>query len=162
MRELAHHEYLRVQLGEQFPDVDEETLADTVEGLTSLHDMLAAVIRSQWDDLVLAKALRERIDEMQQRLRRLEHKVEKKKDLVAKVMERAQIGKILEADFTAFLRQAPRPLIISDEAQIPQEYWKPQPAKLDRKTLIDRLKAGDQVPGATLGNGGMTIAVRTK
>ena len=32
-RELTHHQYLRSRLEEEFPDVDEETLMDTLEGL---------------------------------------------------------------------------------------------------------------------------------
>ena len=32
--ELAHHQYLREQLAVQFPEADEETLLDTLEGMT--------------------------------------------------------------------------------------------------------------------------------
>ena len=40
MRELNHHEYFRSQLAEHFPDTDDEVLADTLEGLTNLNEML--------------------------------------------------------------------------------------------------------------------------
>ena len=108
IHQLAHHEYLRAQLIERFPDVGEETLNDTLEGLTNLHEMLAVVIRSHLEDRVLSEALRVRIEEMRERLNRLEHKVEKKRDLVATVMERAQIRKIVEPDFTASMREGLR------------------------------------------------------
>jgi hypothetical protein len=49
-RQLTHHQYLRARLEEDFPDVDEETLADTLEGLSNLPDMLAEVCRSMLDD----------------------------------------------------------------------------------------------------------------
>ncbi len=49
-----------------------------------------------------------------------------------------------------------------DEGQVPDDFWRPQPPKLDRQGLISALKAGREVPGAVLGNGGMTISVRTK
>lgn len=45
-RELTHHQYLRERLAADFPDVDEECLHDTLEGLTNLTDMLAEVLRS--------------------------------------------------------------------------------------------------------------------
>ncbi len=45
VRELAHHQYLRSRLEEEFPDADEETLVDTLEGLSNLPDMLAEVCR---------------------------------------------------------------------------------------------------------------------
>lgn len=161
MHELAIHEYLREQLTERFPEADEETLSDTMEGLTSLHEKLGAVIRSQLEDRTLSKALRARIEEMQERSRRLEYRVEQKRDLVTTVMERAQIKKIVEPDFSVHMRQGPRPLVISDEAVIQEEYWRPQPPKLDRKKLIDDLKNGASLAGACLGNGSPNISVRT-
>ncbi len=162
MHELAHHEYFRAQLLERFPDADEETLRDTLEGLTNLPEMLAAVIRTQQEDRVLSSALRARVEEMQQRQKRLDHKVERKRELVATVMERAQIEKVVESDFTVSLRQAPRPLIVSDDTAIPADYWNPQPAKLDRRKLVEDLKDGKRIEGACLGNGGRTVAVRVK
>ena len=43
VRELSHYAYLRERLVAEFPDTDEETLLDTLEGLTDLHEMIAAV-----------------------------------------------------------------------------------------------------------------------
>ena len=42
------------------------------------------------------------------------------------------------------------------------EFWKPQPAKLDRQRLLAMLKAGQAVPGAVLGEAGCSLVVRTK
>jgi hypothetical protein len=162
LHEVTTHQYLRQQLAEKFPDVDEETLLDTLEGLTNLNEMLAAVVRSQLDDASLVQALRGRMDHMQERLGRLKTRVEKKKELVTTVMERANLKKITESDFTLSLRSTPRPLVVVDEKEIPERFWNPQPAKLDRRGLIEALKAGQTVEGATLGNGGVTISIRTK
>ena len=162
MTQLHLHEYLRNKLAEEFPDVDEECLNDTLEGLTNLHEMLAAVVRSQQEDRVLSAALKTRSEEMQSRLKRLEHRVDKKRELVATVMERAQIEKIMEPDFTVSIRNTPQPLVITDETSIPEEYWNPQPSKLDRKILLECVKSGQQIPGVCLGNGGRTISVRVK
>ena len=160
--ELQLHEYLREKLLKEFPETDDETLADTLEGLTNLHDKLAAVIRSQQEDRVLASALKARVKEMQERQARIEDGVTKKRDLVTTVMERAGIKKIAESDFTASLRSTPRPLMVTDECSIPETYWKPQDPKLDRKKLITDLNSNGIVPGACLGNGGVTISVRVQ
>ena len=160
--ELQLHEYLQEKLQTEFPEIDEETLSDTLEGLTNLHDKLAAVIRSQQEDSVLASALKERIKEMQERYARFEDRVTKKRELVTTVMDRAGITKIAESDFTASLRQTPRPLVISDDREIPDTYWKPQDPKLDRKKLIADLNSNEMIPGACLGNGGVTISVRVQ
>ncbi len=50
MQELQLHEHLRERLTETYSDIDEETLSDTLEGMTSLHEKLAVVIRSQQHD----------------------------------------------------------------------------------------------------------------
>ncbi len=162
LHELANHQYLRQQLAARFPEADEETLLDTLEGLTNLNHMLAAVVRSQLDDASLAQALRARMDHMQERLERIKTRVENKKVLIATVMERADLRKITEPDFTLSLRATPRPLLVVDENEIPERFWNPQPAKLDRRGLIEALKAGQTIEGATLGNGGLSISVRTR
>ncbi len=162
LHELANHQYLRQQLAEQFPEAGEETVLDTLDGLTNLNHMLAAVVRSQLDDASLAQALRARMDHMQERLERIKTRVENKKVLIATVMERADLRKITEPDFTLSLRATPRPLVVVDESEIPERFWNPQPAKLDRRGLIEALKAGQTIEGATLGNGGMSISVRTR
>ncbi len=160
--EVALHQYLREKLEADFPGIDEETLLDTLEGLTDLREMLAAVVRSQLDDRSLTTALRARMGAMQERLARFEQRANQKKEIITSVLERAGIKKLTEPDFTLSLRPTPRPLMVSDEKEIPDQYWKPQPAKLDRSGLMAALKAGEDIPGANLGNGGVTISVRTR
>ncbi len=161
-RELTHHQYLRERLAADFPDVDEECLHDTLEGLTTLTDMLAEVLRSCLEDQNLASALRARMADMQDRLSRFEERARKKRELVTSVMEQAGLKKLTEPDFTVSLRPSRPPLTIIDEEAIPGDYWRPQPAKLDRMGLISVLSNGQDVPGAVLGNPPMTISVRTK
>ena len=161
-RALILHEYVRTTLRDEFPDVDEETLRDTLEGISELPELIAAIVRSHLDDAALAAALRSRVSDMQERLGRIEGRAEKKRALIASVMERADMRKLSEPDFTVSLRPTPCPLVITAEADIPEAYWKPQPPKLDRKALLAALNSGECVPGASLGNGGITIAVRTR
>ena len=162
VRELTHHQYLRARLEEAFPDADEETLADTLEGLSNLPDMLAEVCRSMLDDQAMVAALRGRIGDMQERCGRIEARARKKRELVCDVMERADLKKLTEPDLTVSLRPARPPLAVVDEDLVPATFWKPQPPKLDRQGLIAALAAGRDVPGAILGNAPMTISVRTK
>ncbi len=160
--ELTHHRYLRERLEAAFPDADEETLMDTLEGMTSLTDSLGELLRSSQEDQSLASALRSRMSDMQARCGRFDERARKKRELVCTVMEEADLKKLVEPDFTVSLRPARAPLMILDEAAIPGDYWKPQPAKLDRMGLISALSNGRDIPGAVLGNPPMTISVRTK
>jgi hypothetical protein len=161
-RSLATHEYLWTRLRLDFPDADDATLRDTLEGISNLPEMVATVLRSHLDDLALVTALRSRLVDMQERLSRIEVRAEKKRRLVASVMERADLRKLTEPEFTVSLRPTPQPLVVTAESDIPATYWKPQPPKLDRSALLAALKAGECVRGASLGNGGVTIAVRTR
>jgi hypothetical protein len=160
--DLTHHRYLRERLEAAFPDADEETLMDTLEGMTSLTDSLAELLRSSQEDQSLVSALRGRMSDMQARCGRFEDRARKKRELVCTVMEEAELKKLTEPDFTVSLRPARAPLMIIDEEAIPGDYWKPQPAKLDRMGLISALSNGRDIAGAVLGNPPMTIAVRTK
>jgi hypothetical protein len=162
LHELTHHRYLRERLEAAFPDADEETLMDTLEGMTSLTDSLAELLRSSQEDQSLASALRGRMSDMQERCGRFEDRARKKRELVCTVMEEAELKKLTEPDFTVSLRPARAPLMIIDEEAIPGDYWKPQPAKLDRMGLISALTNGRDIAGAVLGNPPLTIAVRTK
>ena len=162
LQELSHHQYLRERLEAEFPDADEETLHDTLEGMTNLTEMLAEVLRSQLEDQAMGSALRGRISDMQERLSRFEDRARKKRELVTRVMEQADLRKLVEADFTVSLRPSRPPLMIIDDEAIPADFWRPQPAKLDRQGLISALGAGREIPGAVLGNPPMIISVRTK
>ncbi len=160
--ELSLHERLREQLVSECPTIDEETLADTLEGLTDLNEILGAFVRSYLDDIALTAALKSRVMDMQDRLSRISKRSDKKRALVTSVMERAGLKKLAEPDFTVSLRPSRPPLLVDDETAIPAAFWNPQPPKLDRQALIGALSAGQGVPGAVLGNAPMTIAIRTK
>src|SRR5262245_5120685 len=58
---------IRDRIRTQDAQIDEQALADTVEGLTDLHEILGAVIRAALADQALATGLEGRIGEMQAR-----------------------------------------------------------------------------------------------
>ncbi len=161
-REVSRYVSFRERLAVQFPDADEDTLRDTLEGLSNLPEMIAAVVRSELEDKALAKGLRGRIAEMEERLGRFEDRAGKKRELALEAMESADIHRIAEPDFTVSLRSVQPPLVIVEEKEIPEEFWRPQPAKLDRQKLRLALGSPKGVPGAVFGNAGRTISVRTK
>ncbi len=94
LHELTYHEYLREQIRNEFPDIDEETLADTLEGLTNLNEMLGAIVRSHLDDMAIVDALKSRMANMQDRLLRISKRADKKRELVTSVMEQADLKKL--------------------------------------------------------------------
>ena len=100
------HRYLatRQRLISVWPEIDCETLADTLEGITDLHEMIAAVIRSALVDEALRTGLRSRLDEMKRRLSRLEERAGKKRQLALDAMSEVGLSKLEQPDFTASAR----------------------------------------------------------
>src|SRR5262249_9218240 len=134
-QEIFLYAELRAQLQSEVPDLDEDFLTDTLEGLSTLPDLLAGVVRSHLADVTLAEALRARIEEMRERCSRMEVRADKKKAFVASAMERAEMHKLMAPDFTASLRPSPPAVVILEEERIPEVYWKPQAPRLDKAAL---------------------------
>jgi hypothetical protein len=160
--ELSSHILFRERLREAYPEADDDTLKDTLEGLTNLQEILVEVLRSVLADEDFVEALRKRIWEMNTRCQRLAERARKKRELVCEVMADAEIKRLEEPDFTVSLRSGRRALEVLDEERIPQDYWKEQPPKLDRLGLAAALAAGRIIEGARLSDPATSIAVRTK
>jgi Gp157 protein len=160
--EASKYQTLRERLLADWPTLEDDCLLDTLEGITDLHEMIAAVIRSALVDEALQAGLRTRLEEMRQRLARLEERGAKKRQLALDAMCEVGLKKLEQPDFTASARAGLPPLVVVTDDVIPESYWVPQPPKLDRQSLLADLKRGDVIPGAQLGNPKPTLAVRTK
>jgi hypothetical protein len=99
---------------------------------------------------------------MRGRLERFETASDKKRKVALDAMEEAGIEKIVEPDFTVSLRTQPPIVVVTDPELLPEFCWIPQPPKLDRKRVLDALKAGTAISGATLSNSRVCLAVRSK
>ena len=81
------------------PQIDEQTLADTVEGLTDLHEILTAIIRGALTDEALAKGLKLRIAEMEDRLDRIQDRAAKRRQPCQRHDDRSWTEEALGARF---------------------------------------------------------------
>ena len=160
--ETVKHQSLKERLLANWPDCDEVTLRDTLEGITHLHEMIAAVIRSALVDEALQAGLRGRLDDMKERLSRLEVRSSKKRQLALEAMTEVALSKLEQPDFTASARAGSPALVVIAEETIPQAYWLLQPPKLDRQAILGELKRGLEIPGAQMSNPKPVLSVRTK
>ena len=148
--EIAKYQLLKERLIAEFPTSDAETLTDTLEGITDLKEMLAAVIRSSLFDHALAKGLKDRIETMRERLEGLAFRAEKKRGLALAAMEEVGLKTLQESDFTASLRPCPPHLVVLSDEQIPDGFWIPQAPRLDRQSILIAAEAGQRGPGNRL------------
>jgi Gp157 protein len=160
--EVSKHQLLKQRLLESYPDCDDETLTDTLEGITDLHEMIAAVIRSALVDEALQAGLRFRVDDMKERLSRLELRAAKKRQLALEAMTEAGLSKLEQPDFTASARAGTPAVVVIAQDRIPEAYWLPQPPKLDRQAILGELKRGLDIPGAQMSNPKPVLSVRTR
>jgi hypothetical protein len=160
--ELNRYQVVKERLLSDWPEIDCETLSDTLEGITDLHEMIAAVIRSALVDEALHSGLRGRLDDMRERLSRLELRASKKRQLAVEAMTEVGLSKLEQPDFTASARAGSPALVVIAEERIPEAYWLPQPPKLDRQLILGELKRGLEIPGAEMSNPKPVLSVRTK
>jgi len=68
---------IRDRIRAEDPQIDEQILADTVDGLTDIPEIIGAIIRAALCDEALATGIKGRIAEMEERLRRLQERSSK-------------------------------------------------------------------------------------
>jgi hypothetical protein len=80
------YQALRERIRSEDPTIDDQTLADTVEKLTDVNEILTAVIRSALSDEALANGLKVRIGEMEDRLEWLQNRASKRRQIAKDAM----------------------------------------------------------------------------
>lgn len=160
--EAAHYRLLADQLKSEYGALDDETLHDTMEGISELPEMIEELVRSSLDDEAMVAGLKSRLDAMNERLSRIKERHEKKRALAAWALGSAGLPKIEVPDFSVSLCAGVLRLVISDPTRLSSKYLVPQPPKPDRGAIVAALKGGEAIEGAALEPGVPFIAVRTK
>jgi hypothetical protein len=157
-----HYRVIRDRIKAHDPQLDEQTLADTVEGLTDVHEVMAAVIRAALADEAMAMGLKGRIAEMQDRLERVQDRAVKRRQIARDVMVELDLKKLNAPDFTASIRDGMPSLVVLSEEAVPSIYWQPVQPRLKRQELSQELKQGAEIPGVTLSNPEPILSVRVR
>jgi hypothetical protein len=139
---------------------DAELIANTVEGETNLHDVMQRAFKRIAELNGLMNGIAGMMADLKDRGERFERQRDTLRGLLCEAMSVAEMKRLETPLGTASLRVVPSKAEIANEADIPSKYWKPQPPKLDRKAVLEALKAHEPVPGAYLSNGGVTVAIK--
>lgn len=158
-RERRAAEALRDTLS-KMPEIDESTLRDTIEGETGLHESIAEVVALLTTCEALRAGLIAKIAEFDARLARYEGRIDFLRSAIEQAMVIGELTKLELPEATLSLGRRAANVVITDEARVPAKFWKPSEPTLDRKALKEALKNKEDVPGATLGNGSVSLTIR--
>jgi hypothetical protein len=159
-RIAQEHAALLAELLGRWPELasDEETLADTLEGVSMLPEAIAAVIRSALDDEADCTSIAERIKRLQARRKRLEERADRKRAMALHFCQEGRIKRIPAPDFTAYESMTEGRVIITGTVA---DAWMRIKKEEDKVRIGEALRAGEVVPGAELSNPVPTLVVRT-
>ena len=168
------------------PEEDLALLADTLEGETNLLEAIDLALLEIDETEALISGLKEKEGQFSKRRRAMEERVRRFRGLIEQAMAVAEQGKLRRPTATLTLRKLPIDVVVLSEADIPADFFVPQPPpppKLDKKALKQALEAREAklsfaaslddpeergkafapippIPGATLDNGGVSLQVR--
>ncbi len=159
---VAEYHRQREGLLHAFPELagDQQTLEDTLEGITHAPDMIAGLIRDAREDEAYMAALALIIREMSDRKARFEYRAQRRRLAAQHLMDAIGIRKLEQPDFTAHIRATPPRVEIEDEGALPDALCKTIRSP-DRVAIKEALATGP-VAGAHMTNGAESLTIRTR
>lgn len=107
------------------------------------------------------KKLAEKATEIAGSKRDLEAQETALRDAILAEMQADGVTNAEECGLVFAVQNKPRGVVVTDEAQIPEEYFKVS-RTLDKKAVNAAAKEGKAIPGTALDNGGQTLTIRAK
>jgi hypothetical protein len=140
---------------------DDQVLLDTLEGITDVHEQVAALIRDARRAKAMAKGLAEIIKEGQSRKSRLEVRSERLRKFAFDAMQECGIPKVEACDLTISIGKGVPSVIITNDDCVPDALCKIERTP-KKNEIAELLKSGEFVPYATMSNAPPTLVVRSK
>jgi hypothetical protein len=160
-RDVQLYVELRNRLISEHPDLDETTLADTLEGETDLQERIVRICRAAREAECQADVVSLMASDLAARKKRHEDRAQRLRDIALWAMEESGIPKIAAPDMTIGIAKGRVSVKVTDPYAIPPHLcaFDPRPDKAAIKTALE---AGEDVPGAVLSNSGPSLSLRTK
>lgn len=140
---------------------DDALAQDMIEGETNLLEAIQRAISEMRECDVIEAGCAAEIATLTAR----KDRASRRKATIRTAIEQAMVTtgreKISTPTKTLSIDRRPGKAVIVNEAEIPAEFWAPQPPKLD-KSALNKALAERSVPGAHLSNGSISLTVRSR
>lgn len=141
----------RQMILEMADQLDEETLLDTLESIDEAielkADNTAKLIRSMENNVNEFKEEEKRLKE---RRTTIENNIKRIKERLEHDLKEAGVNKVIGQTFTIAIQKNPVAVFFEDESFIPKDYYVDQEPKLNKRALLEALKAGVEIPNVEL------------
>jgi hypothetical protein len=125
-----------------------EVFQDTIESLGA-ENALEGVVKAIRNAAADAEAYKAEAERLTEKRRQAEEKVDRLKKLILDYLTVTNQKKASAGIFSVS-RRSTKSCELLDESIIPTEYLIQQPPKVDKKTILAKLKEGEEIPGAQL------------
>jgi hypothetical protein len=143
---------------------DQEIVETAIEGETSLIEAISATMDANDEDDILIVGIKAKEETLADRRKAAEQRIERRRAAMEQAMIITEQEKFTLPTATIFLTKRKPNTVIDSEAEIPAVFWtipKVEP-KLDKKALKEALEAGEEIPGAHLDNGSISLSIRRR
>ncbi|MEX0417829.1 siphovirus Gp157 family protein [Bacillus sp. C30] len=132
------------------PSALEDTLQAIEESIQDKAQNIALLIKNLEADTEAIKLEEKRLSD---RRRVIENNCKNLRDYLYQQMTLLEVKRIKGTIVTVGIQKNPASLDIAEDAVVPPEYMVPQPAKIDKKSLLAAVKEGMKWDGITLTQG---------
>ena len=138
---------------------DADLRRDMLEGSTAAYDVLSRLVGLERDADSMSKAIAARISDLQARRQRAERQKEAMRALMLRVMQAIGERKATLVEATVSVRATPAGVEIVDESALPPDCVRTVTSP-DKTRIKELLAANQNVPGARMGEAGVTVSVK--
>jgi len=149
------HQYQSLKTLALSDDIDEQTLADTLEGLEGDLQVKGANVAAFALNLrAMRDLLTDAAAKLAQRAKVADNHYARVCNYLQSCMEATGTQKISSDELVASIRKNPPSVMVDPAAVLPERFMKPSPPppppSPDKRAIGDALKAGEEIPGCQL------------
>ena len=153
--------YMELLAMSQDPDVDPQTVADTLEGMEGLLEEKAEGYGRVLVDLTnKMDGIDREIKRMQARKKSIESNITRMKESLKNAIQAANLKNVRTEHFLFTVKGVKPKLVIDDENKVPDQFKVPVPAKVDKDKLLSYIKEHGATEYAHTAEGQTTLQMR--